>query len=152
MAQHIHHTPSAAQRIKALSHTGSLRAQNSREVIERLAATVHDISHSVDSLAAESQSTQQAADMIGAIVVQAEAEHVVSTQPALDGTSQAINEIREMGTYGRCFTSANASRRGYLSTDHHYCVCLRSERRAGETLGTNLRGYANHRPSPKCAD
>ena len=106
VAQHIHHTPSAAQRIKALSHTGSLRAQNSREVIERLAATVHDISHSVDSLAAESQSTQQAADMIGAIVVQAEAEHVVSTQPALDGTSQ--EDISQQITIIACVSDQNA--------------------------------------------
>lgn len=65
------------QRVKGLSHTGSLQAQNFREVTERLAATAHNISHPVDSLAEESQSPQQ----------------------ALDDTSQTITGIHEMGQH-----------------------------------------------------
>lgn len=65
------------QRVKGLSHTASLQAQNFREVTERLAATAHNISHPVDSLAEESQSPQQ----------------------ALDDTSQTITGIHEMGQH-----------------------------------------------------
>ena len=70
VSRHIHDTASAAQRVNGLSQTGSQQAQHTRQVIERLAATVRDISHSVDSLAAESQSIQQAADMIRAVAEQ----------------------------------------------------------------------------------
>ena len=70
VSRHIHDTASAAQRVNGLSQTGSQQAQHTRQVIERLADTVRDISHSVDSLAAESQSIQQAADMIRAVAEQ----------------------------------------------------------------------------------
>ena len=70
VTRHIHDTASAAQQVNGLSQTGSLQAQNTRQVIERLADTVRGISHSVDSLAAESQSIQTAADMIRAIAEQ----------------------------------------------------------------------------------
>lgn len=87
------------QRVKGLSHTGSLQAQNFREVTERLAATAHNISHPVDSLAEESQSTQQADDMIGATADQTGVGNIVDTQQALDDTSQAITGIHEMGQH-----------------------------------------------------
>lgn len=77
MAINTHHTARGMQRVKGLSHTGSLQAQNFREVTERLAATAHNISHPVDSLAEESQSPQQ----------------------ALDDTSQTITGIHEMGQH-----------------------------------------------------
>ncbi|MGN5518566.1 PAS domain-containing methyl-accepting chemotaxis protein [Halopseudomonas sp. Lyrl_26] len=70
VARHIHDTADAAQQVNGLSQTGSAQAQNTRQVIERLADTVRHISQSVDSLAAESQSIQSAADMIRAIAEQ----------------------------------------------------------------------------------
>lgn len=70
VASHIQHTANEASRINVLARSGSEEASRTREVIERLAHSVAGISASVEELAQDTQSIQQAADMIRAIAEQ----------------------------------------------------------------------------------
>ncbi|QZI68090.1 methyl-accepting chemotaxis protein [Pseudomonas protegens] len=67
---HIHDTASAADQVNNLTQVGSEEAQKTRVVIEKLADTVDAVSHSVEGLAQETQSIQQAANMIRSIAEQ----------------------------------------------------------------------------------
>jgi aerotaxis receptor len=67
---HVHRTADEARRVNALAHDGSAEAGKTREVIEKLARTVSGISVSVEELARDTQSIQQAASMIRAIAEQ----------------------------------------------------------------------------------
>lgn len=92
MARHIQDTAGAAQQVSGLTQTGAQQAQSTRQVIERLADTVRNISHSVDGLAAESQSIQQAADIIRSI---AEQTNLLALNAAI--------EAARAGEHGRGF-------------------------------------------------
>jgi len=70
VAVHISDTATAADEVNTLTHTGSQEAQKTRQVIEKLADTVEAISRSVVGLAEETQSIQQAANIIRAIADQ----------------------------------------------------------------------------------
>ncbi len=70
VATHVQQTADEASRIGTLAHNGSAEAGKTREVIERLANSVAGISASVEELAQDTQSIQQAADMIRAIAEQ----------------------------------------------------------------------------------
>src|SRR3990167_8631269 len=67
---HIQQTANGAREVNQLSASGTQQAQQSRRVIEKLADTVDDIGGSVDNLAAQTQSIQQAANLIQAIAEQ----------------------------------------------------------------------------------
>ena len=67
---HIHDTAKVADEVNNLTQSGSLEAQKTRLVIEKLADTVDAISNSVQGLANETQSIQQAANMIRTIAEQ----------------------------------------------------------------------------------
>lgn len=92
VAHHVHDTAGAAQQVNQLARTGSAQARSTRRVIERLADTVRDISRSVDSLALESQSIEQAADIIRAI---AEQTNLLALNAAI--------EAARAGEHGRGF-------------------------------------------------
>ena len=70
VAAHVHRTADEARRANTLAHEGAAEAGKSREVIEKLAHTVSQISVSVEGLARDTQSIQQAASMIRAIAEQ----------------------------------------------------------------------------------
>src|SRR5690554_5060232 len=92
MARHIQDTAGAAQQVSGLTQAGAQQAQSTRQVIERLADTVTNISHSVDGMAAESQSIQQAADTIRSI---AEQTNLLALNAAI--------EAARAGEHGRGF-------------------------------------------------
>ncbi|MGC5699087.1 methyl-accepting chemotaxis protein [Pseudomonas sp. NFXW11] len=67
---HIHDTASAADQVNDLTRVGSEEVRNTRLMIEKLADTVDAVSRSVQGLAEETQSIQQAANMIRSIAEQ----------------------------------------------------------------------------------
>lgn len=70
VSAHVHRTADEARRANMLAHDGSAEAGKTREVIEKLAHTVSGISASVEGLARDTQSIEQAASMIRAIAEQ----------------------------------------------------------------------------------
>jgi len=70
VAVHINQTAKAADEVNELTRTGSDEAHKTRQVIEKLADTVEAISQSVIGLAHETQSIQQAANIIRSIAEQ----------------------------------------------------------------------------------
>src|SRR5690606_22575623 len=67
VSAHVHRTADEANRAHTLARDGSAEAGKTREVIENLAHTVSGISDSVEALARDTQTIEQAADMIRAI-------------------------------------------------------------------------------------
>lgn len=70
VASHVQLTATEARQANQLSRDGARQAQQSRYVVETLAQTVAAISASVEGLAVEAQSIQQATDIIRAIAEQ----------------------------------------------------------------------------------
>jgi len=70
VSAHVHRTADEAQRANTLARNGSAEAGKTRDVIENLAHTVSGISDSVEALARDTQTIEQAAGMIRAIAEQ----------------------------------------------------------------------------------
>lgn len=70
VSAHVHRTADEAQRANTLARNGSAEAGKTRDVIENLAHTVYGISDSVEALARDTQTIEQAAGMIRAIAEQ----------------------------------------------------------------------------------